>query len=223
MPGDHKSLKLWDVTSGHCLRTFKGHVDKVLSVCLSGDGRFAFSGSADRTVRLWEVATGRCLHTFDGHDDRVLSVCLSRDGRFLLSGSADRTLRLWELDWDLQIREPTDWDEGARAYLEQFLTAHCPGRLVNWLKKLVGVPSWSKKDFKRLLSTLGCAGYGWLRPNGVHHELEQMAVEWRNSQSLAERIMEGITDGFRNPVIWLLVIGPIAVMVLLVLFALTRH
>jgi hypothetical protein len=93
-------------------------------VYLSIDGRWALSGSEDQTMRLWEVASGQCLHTFTGHTDSVTSVSLSADGRFALSGSRDKTVRLWELDWELEARELTDWDEGARSYLEIFLTQH---------------------------------------------------------------------------------------------------
>ena len=51
---------------------------------------------------------------------------LSADGRYALSGSADRTLRLWILDWELADTAPADWDEGARPYLEVFLSLHTP-------------------------------------------------------------------------------------------------
>ena len=54
------------------------------------------------------------------------SVSLSADGRFALLGSYDRTIRLWELDWELEARDPTDWDEGALPYLELFLYQHTP-------------------------------------------------------------------------------------------------
>ena len=37
--------------------------------------------------------------------------------------------------------------------------------------------AWTEDDFQRLLYTLGCAGYGWLRPEGVRRELERMAAE----------------------------------------------
>ena len=85
------------------LRTFEGHQDAVLSVCLSTDGRHAVSGSKDGALRLWEVATGTCLLTFTWREDIVNSVCLSSDGHYALSGggshfSADTartTLRLW--------------------------------------------------------------------------------------------------------------------------------
>jgi len=92
-----QTLRLWEVATGQCLRTFQGHTDSVTSVCLSPDGRRALSGSSDQTLRLWEVATGQCLRTFQGHTKGVTSVCLSPDGRWALSGSWDKTLRLWEV------------------------------------------------------------------------------------------------------------------------------
>ena len=80
-----QTLKLWDVASSRCLRTFEGHTSSVTSVCLSSDGHYALSGSRDNTVRLWEMGNGRCLRTFEGHTSAVNSVSLSADGRYALS------------------------------------------------------------------------------------------------------------------------------------------
>jgi WD40 repeat protein len=90
-------LRLWDLSSGTCLRTFEGHTGRVRSVDIGPDGRIALSGSADGTLRLWEVATGRCLHTLAGHADEVETVRLRPDGRAGLSGSDDRTVKLWDV------------------------------------------------------------------------------------------------------------------------------
>jgi WD40 repeat protein len=49
------SLRLWDLASGKELKQFKGHTAPVLSLAISGDGRFLVSGSADNTMRLWRV------------------------------------------------------------------------------------------------------------------------------------------------------------------------
>lgn len=45
------TLKSWDLSSTGVLKTFNGHTDRVLSVALSSDGRYAISGSADTSVR----------------------------------------------------------------------------------------------------------------------------------------------------------------------------
>jgi WD40 repeat protein len=92
-----KTLKLWDIGTGDCLRTFEGHTNDVRSVCFSPDGRQALSGSEDNTLKLWDIGTGDCLRTFEGHTHYVWSVCFRPDGRQALSGSGDNTLKLWDL------------------------------------------------------------------------------------------------------------------------------
>ncbi|MBZ0281060.1 MAG: TIR domain-containing protein [Anaerolineae bacterium] len=78
-------------------RLFAGHSDSVLSVAFTPDGRFAVSGSADKTLMVWEVATGRILRRFEGQTDAISSVAVSPDGTLALSGSFDGTLALWDL------------------------------------------------------------------------------------------------------------------------------
>ncbi len=74
-----------------------GHSDRVNSVAFSPDGRYALTGSMDRTAILWDVASGTALHTLAGHSDRVNSVAFSPDGRYALTGSMDRTAILWDV------------------------------------------------------------------------------------------------------------------------------
>jgi WD40 repeat protein len=201
-------IHLWEVATGGCLCRFAGHAGAVTSVCLSLDGRYALSGGTDRTVKLWEAASGRCLRTFSGHRDAVTAVALSADGRYALSGSADRTLKLWVLAWDLEDQQPADWDERARPYLETFLRMHTPyaavraqgQRTVKEIMQLPlsqlfkatprkdgiaeallrkGSPRFTDKDFQALMHVLGCAGFGWLRAEGVRAKLKDMAPNWK--------------------------------------------
>jgi WD40 repeat protein len=88
-------MKLWDIGTGDCLRTFEGHTSGVTSVCFSPNGRRALSGSYDKTMKLWDISAGACLRTFEGHTKNTDSVCFSPDGRQALSGSDDKTIRLW--------------------------------------------------------------------------------------------------------------------------------
>jgi hypothetical protein len=203
-------MHLWEVATGRCLCRFAGHAGAATSVCLSLDGRYALSGGTDATVKLWELSSGQCLRTFAGHLDAVTAVALSADGRYALSGSADRTLKLWILDWELEDRQASDWDEGARPYLEMFLALQAPytsepvpdrRRTVKEIMQLPvsrlfkspsreaerplprrHQPRFSEADFPVLWQLLGCAGYGWLRPYAVRRRLQQIIRKSRRSQ-----------------------------------------
>ncbi len=184
--GGGNTFKLWNVATGECVRIFEGHSANVGSVCFSPDGRYALSGSDDMTVKLWDMATGACLRTFEGHTEGVDLVCFSPDGTVGISSNNSETIR-WYLDWELEIKAPVDWDEGARPYLQNFLTLHTPyaGSLptdraptedeVRLALTRRGKPIWMEEDFQGLMKQLGPAGYGWLRPEGVRKELEAMA------------------------------------------------
>jgi WD40 repeat protein len=194
LSGSYDKIKLWDRSNGRCLRTFEGHKDSVASVWFSVEGSYVISASLDNTLKLWEVASGNCLRTFEGHGWQVSSVFLSTDGSHVLSGSYNGMLKLWALDWELEDKEPADWDEGARPHLEIFLTLHTPYSAtlpqdrepteeeITLALTRRGVPSWTEDDFQHLLYTLGCAGYGWLRPEGVRWKLEEIAATRKSNR-----------------------------------------
>src|SRR5262245_37847873 len=89
-----------DLDTGHELRTLQGHLDEVLSVILTGDGRRALSASQDGTVRLWSLATGQVLATF--YCDGLATTSAFVDGtRRILAGDSGGRIYL------LQVEEPT--------------------------------------------------------------------------------------------------------------------
>ena len=171
--GWNRTIKLWEVGTGECIKTFESHGDIVYTFSFSPDGRYVLSVNLDNTLKLWDVKTGECIRTFEGHKYGVISVTFSPDGRYVLSGSTDNTLKLWVLDWELEEKEPQDWDEGARPYLEIFLTLHTPYGPDGLTRQ--GQPQWTEEDFQRLLQELCYRGYGWLKPKGVRRKLEELA------------------------------------------------
>jgi len=55
--------RVWEVSSGDCIRTLEGHSSRVTALSWSSDGSRICSGSEDHTMRVWDVSSGQCLHT----------------------------------------------------------------------------------------------------------------------------------------------------------------
>jgi hypothetical protein len=95
-----RAVKLWDVGTGQCVRTFpKAHESTVTAVCPGRDGRTAFTGGMDTTVRLWDLTTGRCESEYRLPEmEHVLLTAIdtSPDGRLLLAAARER-IYLWEV------------------------------------------------------------------------------------------------------------------------------
>jgi WD40 repeat protein len=81
-----------------------GHSGAVLSVAISGDGRFVVTGSNDSTALLWEAATGREIRRFNGHSAHVYSVAINGNGKYVVTSSIDGAVILWEAETGRKIR-----------------------------------------------------------------------------------------------------------------------
>lgn len=104
--GGDKTVQIWDMETGRCLRTLKGHTGEVWSVVWSADQRQALSGALDNTVRLWDVETGRCLHVLKSdNSSSIRTVALSGDQRRALSGHGNNIMRLWDIETERCLRE----------------------------------------------------------------------------------------------------------------------
>jgi len=99
-----KSLKLWNISSGHEIWIFYAHSDWNNAVAFSPDGKLGLSGNRDKTIKLWEVSSGREIRRLKGHAKSVNAVAFSPDGKLALSGSSDQTLKLWEISSGREIR-----------------------------------------------------------------------------------------------------------------------
>ena len=48
-------VRHWDVPTGHCLHTMKGHTATVNAVMITSDGCKAVSGASDTAVKVWNT------------------------------------------------------------------------------------------------------------------------------------------------------------------------
>ena len=62
-----KTIKIWEISSGKCIKTLEGHNETVTSVSYSPDGKYISSGSLDKTIKIWEISRGECIRTLEGH------------------------------------------------------------------------------------------------------------------------------------------------------------
>jgi len=145
-----RSIRIWDVTTGYCVRTLRGHTEWVREISASIDGRWLISASSDQTARLWELnstTTTDSKITFTGHDHVVECAAIappssytlittlaglpanripptSSKGEFLATGCRDKLIRLWDSRGTL-IRTLSGHDNWIRA-----LVFHPGGRFL---------------------------------------------------------------------------------------------
>ncbi|KAJ2376762.1 hypothetical protein IW150_001785 [Coemansia sp. RSA 2607] len=66
-----KTIKVWELSTGYCIRTLAGHSEWVRSVDVSADARLVCTGSTDHTVRVWDPNTAECKADLRGHEHVV--------------------------------------------------------------------------------------------------------------------------------------------------------
>ncbi|KAG0647754.1 Sulfur metabolite repression control B [Hyphodiscus hymeniophilus] len=84
------TIRLWDITTGRCLKTLFGHVEGVWA--LGADTLRVVSGAEDRMVKVWDARTGKYEKTFTGHEGPV--TCLGLSDSRVVTGSEDCTVRV---------------------------------------------------------------------------------------------------------------------------------
>ena len=78
--------------------SYQGHVDTILCVSASQDGKFVVTGGKDRRIIVWDAETLKCLRVFTQHRDAVTGLAFRRGTNQLYSSSKDRTVKIWSLD-----------------------------------------------------------------------------------------------------------------------------
>ncbi|GIL47581.1 hypothetical protein Vafri_4369 [Volvox africanus] len=73
-----------------------GHVDKVLCVNFSPDGKLLVSASADGSMRLWSIEERRTRGLLLGHASNVVAAAFAPGGHLVASAASDNTVRLWD-------------------------------------------------------------------------------------------------------------------------------
>jgi WD40 repeat protein len=95
---------LWTFPDLTEAQRFVGHTERVQGAALSPDGRYALTGSMDKTARLWDAQTGQEIRRFVGHTAGIYGVAYSPDGKTAATGSGDGTARIWDVQTGRELR-----------------------------------------------------------------------------------------------------------------------
>jgi WD40 repeat protein len=107
-----KTIKIWDMQTGHTTKTLVGHTGWICSAQISSDGNSIVSASDDKTIKIWDMQTGKNIQTLLGHSDQVRFAQISPDGNYIVSASADKTIKIWDIQTGQNIQTlvgHTDW------------------------------------------------------------------------------------------------------------------
>ena len=143
------TIKIWDISTGHVLRTLYGHSSNVNALAISPDGKLLASGSGDmtterdiptfkrggivggardNTIRIWDVQTGSEIKTLRGHDLPIGAVAFNTEGRTLTSVSGD-AIKVWDVASGNEVRSiKTKYDKSGMEKWDSFRSFSIFGR-----------------------------------------------------------------------------------------------
>ncbi len=167
------------------------HTDQVHAVAYSHDGRFAVTGSWDRTVRFWDPRTYQEAGAPIQSPSPVNALAISPDSRLVAIGGQDGIVRLWDTATRQPVGTPVNVDG---SYL--FSVAFSPdGRLIAAGSDAGTVRVWDVATGRPLLGRpLAQLGASVIRVTFSPDGQLLAAAVWENDETGSARIWR-VRDG----------------------------
>ncbi|VDK59151.1 unnamed protein product [Anisakis simplex] len=101
---DH-TIKMWEVTSGYCVRTFLGHHEWIRMVRVYHDGSMFASCSNDHSIRIWNTSSKECKLTLTEHDHVVECIAWAPDKALSAIKEADESHLNGKMNGDIKMSD----------------------------------------------------------------------------------------------------------------------
>ena len=88
--------KLWNLTSGACIKEFQSRDRGLACVEFSQDSCTIFAGGNDQVVFQYDANSGELLRELRGHSNLVRSLHLDNSNARIISGSYDHTIKVFD-------------------------------------------------------------------------------------------------------------------------------
>ncbi|RAH63983.1 WD40 repeat domain-containing protein, partial [Aspergillus aculeatinus CBS 121060] len=94
---DSRTIQVWDVLSGCCIRRLTGHASEIIHAVASKDGSVLASTTVVGAIYVWDTYKAQCLQVIQSrHQSALFKPALSSDGNILAVISDDGILQLWQ-------------------------------------------------------------------------------------------------------------------------------
>lgn len=94
---DNDRIQIWNITQNTFLGELPGHIDAIIALAFSPDGKLLASASRDQTALLWEVSSGDLLRDLSKAGYEPMGFAFSPDGNRLAVADSAGGIRYWEM------------------------------------------------------------------------------------------------------------------------------
>lgn len=147
LAGGYKGIiRTWRMTPDGALEdgvSFAGHSEEIAAIAISPDGRFALSGSRDKSARYWQIDTGKEFQSFEGFARDVKGVWISESGLEALATDGEMLAKI-----DLKTKKAVV-TRIAQSIVPQFAEFSPDGKLLA-MNDGYNIRLWNLKPVKEL-------------------------------------------------------------------------
>jgi len=160
--GQDNLVYLLDPNTGAVMHKLTGHEGMVTYLAFSKDGKWLFTGSADRAVKQWNMETKALVRTYGPFPSNIINIVINFNTTKILAVSDDGTLRGYNVQTGAKLYElPGDIHEYGKNGLHAFKSVRFSpnGALIATASDVEDASIYNAKTFAHIRRLGSQAGY----------------------------------------------------------------